>query len=199
MFQDDVDDNGVVIEYPYPWDNDPDRSQPKTPLHRPNPHDPMEPRRRRDRFRGRVADDGSFTSQSGRGSKRSRTEIEGRSTALQMYRASKSTISKRSRTEIEERSNEPQPENKRSRLSLQDIQTNHLPLRLDSDGHSGNGVGVEQDHELEIPDELLELLLEEDQHVSRRPLDEGLPERSGLPSDDDDDDDDLYVAGPDML
>ncbi|KAL5483461.1 hypothetical protein ACEPAI_8692 [Sanghuangporus weigelae] len=94
--------------------------------------------------------------------------------------------SKRSRTEFEERSSEPQPENKRSRLSLKDIQTKYLPLRLDPDGNSGNGVGVEQDHERKIPDELLQLLLEED-----------LPRRSGLPSDDDDDD--LYVAEPDML
>ncbi|KAL5532274.1 hypothetical protein ACEPAF_5843 [Sanghuangporus sanghuang] len=58
MFQDDVDaDYGVVrddeidVDYPYPWDNDP---EPKTPLRRPNPHDPIEPRRRRDRIRGRV-------------------------------------------------------------------------------------------------------------------------------------------------
>ncbi|KAL5483463.1 hypothetical protein ACEPAI_8694 [Sanghuangporus weigelae] len=58
MFQDDVDadyvvvgDDEIDVDYPYPWDNDP---EPETPVRRPNPHDPIEPRRRRDRIRGRV-------------------------------------------------------------------------------------------------------------------------------------------------
>ncbi|KAL5532272.1 hypothetical protein ACEPAF_5841 [Sanghuangporus sanghuang] len=61
-----VDDDDVDVDYPYPWDNEPDEPdclQPKTPLHRPNHNDPMEPRNRRDRdyFRSRVGDDGSLT------------------------------------------------------------------------------------------------------------------------------------------
>ncbi|OCB91020.1 hypothetical protein A7U60_g1767 [Sanghuangporus baumii] len=103
-------------------------------------------------------------------------------------------------TEFEEGFDEPQPENKRSRLSIRSTNSDHLPLRLDSDVGSDNDVGGQQEQDQESqdqesPDELLlRPLARKGRHDPRRSVNEDLSNKPDLPiDDDDDDDDDLYV------
>ncbi|KAL5485979.1 hypothetical protein ACEPAI_7023 [Sanghuangporus weigelae] len=110
--------------------------------------------------------------------------------------------SKRSLTEFEEGFDEPQPENKRSRLSIRSTNSDHLSLRLDSDAGSDNDVGGQQEQDQESqdqesPDELLlQPLARKDRHDPRRSVNEDFSNKPDVPIDDDDDDDndgDLYV------